>query len=366
MNLIGLFVFSIVVSSLLPGTNYHNRKVSLIILGAFWILFIGLRIKYNDTAQYIWEYSDDYDILGFSDFIRQGNFSLSINPGYRLMCSILKALGANAHWYIFLFSAFYTSVYLWFLGKYASHFSDTIFVFFVMGFVFLMAALKQVTATAIALIAVDRYLQNHRFKSLILLIIAMTFHPYVLILAVIPFFLANKPWGKQMNMLVLGILILGFAFSFTVSLASRLTVIIGDNYNAEDLLSGGLSIGRFLVYLAPCLLSFFLRNVLYDSESDEIDNLTANSMIFAMGIMFVALFGSPALFGRLPAYFSPLFSIGIGSMLEKIQYRVRGGRLIKYTVLLFYAIYFYYANFIDRDFNTRYQAITLGQLLFGS
>ena len=261
-----------------------------------------------------------------------------------------------------IFSSFHVLVYFWFIKKHSDIFPLTVFLFMLDGFSLLLAAMKQVTATAIALIALDRFISGKRARFYILVFVAMLFHPYVFIYLSVPFIYKRRPWTMTTLILLIAFMLFGAFSRNAVDVMVGVTRAMGDfGYSADYILSGkGVNIIRFLVYLSPVFLSMVYRKELYE-DSDAKENLFSQLMILSMSFMFIAIFVATILVGRLPSYFTVPSKIATAWMLNKLMKR---GHIvyIAVAVILFF-IFFVYEEFINRNFDVRYTCISLWQLL---
>lgn len=327
------------------------------------LLFAGLRTKYNDTTQYIYSYLYDAERLDiFLARLFAGSLSFGDNLGFWFVSSLFKTIGLNEHWFIMIFSSFHVLVYFWFIKKHSDIFPLTVFLFMLDGFSLLLAAMKQVTATAIALIALDRFISGKRARFYILVFVAMLFHPYVFIYLSVPFIYKRRPWTMTTLILLIAFMLFGAFSRNAVDVMVGVTRAMGDfGYSADYILSGkGVNIIRFLVYLSPVFLSMVYRKELYE-DSDAKENLFSQLMILSMSFMFIAIFVATILVGRLPSYFTVPSKIATAWMLNKLMKR---GHIvyIAVAVILFF-IFFVYEEFINRNFDVRYTCISLWQLL---
>ena len=130
------------------------------------------------------------------------------------------------------------------------------------------------------------------------MIIALTFHPYVLVLFVVPFLIDAKPWTWRTWVMILSMAVLGFGMQYTANLLAR----FNDVYDVESLLDHTMNPMRFVVSLVPLGISFLFREELFDDSSRAI-NLFAHLSICRTMFYFWALFGNPIVFARVANYF---------------------------------------------------------------
>ncbi len=341
--------------------NYKERLCYSILL-CIIILFMGLRTTYNDTQTIIGGYNSiSYPNLSeFFSRIKIDKFRAFTYPGYTFVCAIMKSIGLNDHWFILLFTVFYTCTYIWFIRKYSDDFSFALLLLMTIESSMLLAAIKQISATAIALIAIDQLLKDKKIRFFLLVIVAATFHPYVLLFLITPVLLNKKPWSRS-TWIMVGLFAAGaIAFSYTATIFTSFTNVLGDEYSADDLTRGGVNPIRVVVYMIPTILSYMYRkNLYYDSNRTE--DLFSQLSILCSLFMFLALFGNPILLGRIPSYFIVFSCIVLPWSIDKIYNSQRSG--LRYLAMICYFAFFVYSEFIDRNFDSRYTAISLWQLL---
>ncbi len=136
---------------------------------------------------------------------------------------------------------------------------------------------------------------------MLLLILAATFHPYVLIYLLIPF-LTFKPWSKWTYVFLGAFVAAGFALESLLGSIVDLTAMLGDTYSEEELVGEGISIFRVLVSNVPLFLTFVYRRQLFQTSSRE-DHLMVNLAMLNGAIMFVGLFGTAIYFSRMASFF---------------------------------------------------------------
>lgn len=336
----------------------ENRKDRFFFFLTFLIIvmFVGLRTRYNDTWVYIGNYRDSAIASTLSEFYKR-HYSLADEWGFRLVSSFFKSIGFDEHLYIMAFSVFSTGVTLWYLRDNASNnFGDSVYLLFVTGTMsFELAALKQVTATMIAFIATNEALKGKWFKYSLLLFVAFTFHPFVLVFLVVPFVINKKPWEID-TILLIGILfVLGIGMRFIAPLLVR----FAENYTVEGILSSTVNPFRFLVSIVPVVVSFVYKDILYEDSSNK-ENLVAHLSICCSMFMFWTLFADPSTVGRLASYFDLAACSSLAWMIKKIYDKTGNqGLVLRIAMYAFYFAFFVYGNFYNKHFDQMYGAITI-------
>ena len=326
-------------SSLKNNYEYKEKFIWIIIAFAMAV-FAGLRVSYNDTFTYIYEYEEIVNSkLDFSDF----NWALGANPGFRIVAMILKYIGFSANGYLMFYSIITYTIYIWFIHKYSTDFLMSIFLFICLAFTFPLAAIKQCVAVAFCLIAVDKAINKKWCWFIFWILIAETFHAYSFMYFIVPF-LFFVPWkSKKTYLWIVFFLIIGIMLKPLLGTVLSITDSLGDNYTLEDFSGEGVNPLRLAVCLVPLVLSFILRKHISNTNSEmgRADNLCLNLSFLNGEIMFVALFGTANYFARLANYFYIFPVITLPRLFNMFSPKWRTP--IKFAVIVCYFLFFYYS-----------------------
>ena len=308
-------------------------------------VFVGLRIKYNDTLTYINGYINITN--SFSDF-NEFNWSLGANPGFELMNRIFRWFEISSQTFVMIYAVFTICIYMWFIRKYTSNIFVSAFLFFTMGiYTFTMAAIKQTFAVALCLVAVHCALQKKWFSFVVLILIASTFHPYALMYLIVPF-LMFKPWTQKTYLLLGTCIVLGIVLQSLFENIVSITTLLGEEYTTDSFSGEGVNVFRVLVVWIPVVLSFWTKNFLVKNENSA-DDLFLNLSMLNAGIMFVALFGTANYFARLANYFLIFQTISLPYIFK--FFTEKNKKVLLICSLSGYLLYFYYANAIAQTFD---------------
>ena len=337
----------------------RQDKFYYTLLVVFLVFFAGLRYHWNDTQTYIGVYK--YSGLNLSNFTTSVKF-YSDYYAYRLIQAACKTLRMDEHLYMMLYSAFYVTVYVWFLRKYAENqFPLVMFLFMVNGYTFLLAAMKQVTAVAFGLIAIDRAINKKWISYLLLLFIAYLFHPSIVVFLLVPILINSKPWSFRTFAFIIVLVVMGVRMRYTSGWLSGFL-----DTSEEMMLDHTVNPLRFAVVVAPMIFSFIFRESLYE-DSNRAENLIFHLHLTGVLFMFWALFGNPILFARLTDSFSAMSCISIGWMIWKIDgAELKGNEIGQWTLLVCIAYFVVSAcsnYFLCSDpykFDNQYRAISIG------
>ncbi len=337
------------------GPDEHGVYARLEVWSVALILIVvfvcGLRTKYNDTDTYI---------AGFVASPTLGEMfgremTLGDCPGFLYLQAAVRSVTDNAHLFIMLCAAINVAPVLIFLKKYSSNFFFSMFLYVAAGqFLFSLAAVKQAIAIAIAIWAIPLYQKKKYLAALLLILLAALFHPYVLLYLALPL-LTSKPWG--INTLFIALIITGVAIFFQPSMQMMLGFAesLGDDFTDESFAGAGVNVFRVLVYaVTPILSLVFLDRVRQDENKYQ--HTFINVAILCFGIMFLALFGTANLIGRVALYLSFSLALSLPYIIGRLE--KKSAMALSGIAMILYFAYYLYANR-----NIDYAQIPLGEFI---
>lgn len=306
-------------------------KILYVVLLLALILFSGLRTTYNDTSAYMHAYtmldieSKSVDIAILSE--AYGGFDL-------LQILLKRYVSVDAQTLIAVSSVIANVLYTWFFAKHSKCFALTILSYFILGpYVFSMAGIKQILAMSISLLAIDNMLKKKYIKFVLWLLFAMTFHPYIICLLVLPLFFGGI-WNGEMVIIIILVILGASNLELLIEFAGSL----GKDYSLEELTGHTINPMRVVVEMLPILVSFLSRRRLRRCN-DKLLNLGINMMILNAIMIFIGLFMNPIYFGRIGTYFASINAITVPFMLNVI-YENHEHR--KHNLIFYYAFYVVY------------------------
>lgn len=340
--------------------NGHASKMLnngiVILLIVYLSLFAGLRTHYNDTGTYIHSYEA---MAAFPDVLTGFSWKLGDNPGFVLLNSLMKAVGFRAQTFVLFYSVIFVVSAVTFLKRYSSNFALSIFLFVCAhGYLFSLAAMKQCTSIAIGLVAIPYALKHKWLPFALLILLAATFHPYILLFLLIPL-LHFKPRSSGTWILLAAAVGGGVFLPRIIGTVIDAAALLGDGYDAESFIGEGVNVFRVLVAFVPVLLTLvFRRRVI---GNDTRDNMFINCCFLYASIMFVGLFGTANYFGRLANYFVLFPAIVLPMILKKLSDRDRC--FLSVAMVICYLAYFYYGNAINESFAQEFSRVTFWNYL---
>ena len=327
-----------------------NRREHLVtwILTIVLCFFVGLRTWGNDTVTYLQIY-DQMPLL--EDFWGNERYDFAGGYGFYLLTSVLKTLGFSGQDYL-MFYAFATIIpYVMFVRRYSGSMVFGVFLMLATGFyTFPMAAIKQCMATGICLMAVSCALDRKWIRYLLLMVLAVLFHPYAIIYLFVPF-LMFKPWTYWTFVYVGVFMAAGFYLESLLGTVLDITDMMGAGYDETTFTGEGVNLFRVLVSFVPLILAALYGKALFRNSS-KTDNLMFNMAMINALIMFVGMFGTANYFARLANYFLPAQIITIPWILRKTHPRDRAWMMP--ACIVGYLGYFFYEHAIIRPFDSSY------------
>ncbi len=324
----------------------------VVLLIAYLSIFAGLRTAYNDTYTYMSSYKA---MTAFPDILTNFSWKLGDNPGFVLLNSLMKSAGFSAQTFVLTYSILFVAAAVLFLKKYSSSFTLSIFLFVCAhGYLFSLAAIKQCASIAIGLMAIPYMLKRKWISYVLIILLAATFHPYILLFLLMPF-LCFKPWSVGTWILLILTVAAGLSLPNIIETIVNTAALLGDGYNAEEFIGEGVNVFRVLVASVPVLLTLvFCRLVI---GNDTQDNIFINCCFLYASIMFVGLFGAANYFGRLANYFVLFPAIVLPMILKKLPTRDR--RFLSVAMVVCYLAYFYYGNAVSENFSQEFSRMTI-------
>lgn len=307
--------------------------VSIFLITIIFILFAGLRTKYNDTSAYKHAFELLNTNLSFSDLFESYG-------GFDVYQKIIKIFISNNPQVFILITAIITNLlYLHFYKKYSFSFGYTIFFYVVLGlFTFSMAGMKQILAMSFSLLAIDNLLYKKYLKFVLWIVFASLFHPYILIMLMLVFF-TDDIWKKKSVTLIVLVLIFSIFFDLILGAVINLAGEIGKEYTTEELTSHTINIFRVIIEMIPCALTYIFRNKIR-SENNKLLNIAVNMLLFRALMYFVSMFANPIYFARIGTYFQSLDPILIAWMLTACLPKDKNGTFWRILYCSFYLFYF--------------------------
>lgn len=326
--------------SLNGSITYIKPNKFLIFISALSLIFIsGLRNNIGDT--YFYMHSYEIKQSTFENFDFKGEF------GFKFLQAILHLMSDNPQILIFSTALITNLLIVIALYKYSRRIELSLFVYIAAGmFTVSMNGIRQYLAAAIIFIATKYILEGNYKKFALVILIASTIHQSALIFLPIYFIVRRKAWTKTTFVILLAGVGIAAGFNeFSKFLFNAIEDTKYSGYSEFD--EGGSSVLRVVVTGAPLIVAYLGREKLQKiwPKSDYIVNLTI------LGIVFIIVATQNWIFARFQIYFGLYSLILISWIIDlfKKQYR----KLMYYTIMCLYILYFYYEQVIALNINYR-------------
>lgn len=337
-----------------------RRDLFLVLMTVIMTLFAGLRTGYNDTAAYIKGFLNADSTSAFlSD---PENLDILHNPLFYFGVTVFRSLTDNYHLYLTVLALFNTILFLRFLRRYASegNFALTVFLYFAIGvFTFSMAALKQITASAVLTLAIPALIDKKWVRYFVIVAIAGLIHTYAFIFFFLPF-LTGKPWGWKTVLLLLGTV--GVMLTFESSIGSLLEYAdsMGKHVAEYEVFDGNQMNPLRVAVFAVVPVATFLFHRYLEPELDREKCVMLNMSVVSLMFMLLASMNGANMFGRLARYFVLGSVVALPWIVDKV-FEERSARWVKIAAALCFLGFFLYDN---QNFSSYYSAIHLLEVVF--
>ncbi|WP_459500036.1 EpsG family protein [Bacillus sp. C1] len=295
-------------------------------------LVSGLRTNIGDTYFYM----HTYTITDFNwEYIQKNK-----DMGFNILQLILQKYTEDPQVMVFITALITNVIIVFVLYKYSRLIDLSLYVYITSGmYLTSMNGIRQYLATAIIFTATKYILDGNWKRYILIVLLASTFHQSALVLIPIYFLIRRKAWsGATFILLFLAVfIILGFNQFSEVFFAA-----IGDTQygHYKDFHEGGANILRVAVDAAPLILAYLGRERLRElfPKSDYIVNMAL------LGMVFMLISTQNWIFARFAIYFG-LYQLILISWVVKL-FTEKDQKLVYYTILVFYFVYFVYEHVI--------------------
>jgi transmembrane protein EpsG len=323
-DLLVMILFCTAVAYLLGARPFACRLIIIIA-----VLFSGLRTGYNDTHSYM----RGFAMLDTSD-IRVSDLFQAYGGFYVFQKLIKIYISENPQALIFVSSIVTNILFVTFIADYAEDFCASVFLYLIGNYMFGMAGIKQAIAMAISIYSIHYFLEGKYVRSLLLLLLAVTFHPYIICIVSIVF-LRDRVWSiKTISVIIASVMIF-----FNLERYLGLISILGKQYTMELLTYYTVNPFRILVESIPVIISLIYKNKINETE-DEVLILGTNMMIISFVCTSFGLGGNPVYFARIGSYFTVLTAVSIPEMLWVSFDEVSLGSVFRIGYYFIFLVYF--------------------------
>ncbi len=309
--------------------NELNKKIYLIICTLQLGLISGLRCTpwYTDYANYCADFKRNANLNFYDIFMSEKEI------GQKLLMKIISIFTDNPQWYFFITSLFIVSIFMYFIYKYSSNVSISVFLFIVLNsYMVSQNIVRQYIAIALFMISLKFLINRNLIKYSISIFIATLFHSSAFLM--IPFyFILNLNFKNNFKKKYCIYSLLGF-------ISSIIFINIGmkNVYNYyEDTASYGQNSASILGSVIPIfifIIMFIYLNKIYFLK--EYNFIFLNMSIFNLNFVILSILNF-LIIQRLGAYFNIAYLIIVP---EFLKISIRYEKVITIFIYIIGILYF--------------------------
>ncbi len=219
MTVYYVLIFILLSLSALESNNYGDRKSKKLLFAALSFIWFIMAFRGEDVGTDTHAYLAMYDYTVYSSSYHDYfDIPAEFEPGFYLLQVIMKRIGLDAQWLIYLTSSFYCLSLYCFLNKYSHNRVFCLFLLTTLGlFQFALSGMRQTMAIGILLFAFDAVLKKHIWVFILFVVFAMQFHKSAFFALSIYFIALIKVNKKNVSYLIVGLFaIILFADNFLI------------------------------------------------------------------------------------------------------------------------------------------------------
>lgn len=320
----------------IPVTNsltlIKPNRLLIIMAALSLVLVAGLRNNIGDTYFYM----HAYNVAEFNWEYIQNNKDM----GFNIFQMILKGYTNDAQAMVFITALITNLLIVSTLYKYSRLIEISLYVYITSGmYLVSMNGIRQYLAAAIVFGA-TKYIFDGNWKMYVLIVLfASTFHQSALVLIPVYFLIRRRAWsGTTFLLLFLAVLIVIGFNQFTEVLFKAIEDTQYGQY--KEFHEGGANILRVAVDSVPLILAYIGRDRLKEifPKCDYIVNMAL------LGTVFMFISTQNWIFARFSIYFG-LYQLILIAWVVKL-FTKKDQKLIYYSILLCYFIYFVYEHIV--------------------
>ena len=309
-----------------------NKFLAICVMACLFVIS-GLRNGIGDT----YFYKHAYNVTDFEwEYVKSMN-----EIGFGILQMILKMYTEDPQVLIFLVALVTNVLIVAVFYNYSKLFELSTYVYITGGtFLVSMNGLRQMLAAAICFIAIKYLLDQKFFKYTLIILLATTFHQSAFIMIPVYFLVRFKAWSKA-TILILSfsvLVVIGYDIFASLFFTALEHTKYG-NYATFD--EGGANMLRVAVNAAPLVIAYLGRDKLREvfPKSDYIVNMSI------IGLLFMIISTQSWIFARVSLYFT-LYQLILVSWIIEV-FSKRDQKLVYYSILFLYFLYYYYENVIS-------------------
>lgn len=307
-----------------------------IILFGYIVFIVGMRKHIGDTSNYIKLFEKiptDFS-QAWSSINWQGK-----EPGFVVFNTIFKCwISTDYTAWLMTIAGICGLLVALTIRKYSCDFFMSTFIFVSTGtFVWMLNGMRQFIVVSI-LFFCSRYIKEGKFiRFLIAVLIASSFHTTALMMIPIYFIVRCKPWsGRIWIYIMLMILVSFFSDRFFGGSNDFFAGTVYEGYTQRFSADSGVNPLRFMFYLIVPVTAFIKRKEFQPYiEKNSYLAIAVNMSVVGTAIMFVGLFSSGILIGRLPIY-GTIYNTILIPYIINCCFKENERRLVRFIVIAIY------------------------------
>lgn len=334
-SIIFLIVFWIV-TRVLPIQK--KDYIFCVISGLYFSLFSGLR-DWQTCGVDLHRYNGSYEFLKNSSIEQVFNIRDGDNIAYFFLCRFCATIDLEFQTFVLLISVIFVGTFTILTYKFTKHHLLSFLLFLGLGcFTFSFSGLKQTIAMTIVMWSFILYKDN-LLKSLLLVLVAMSFHSTAIVMIPIYIFSRLKITKYTVSLMIVGLLTI---FVYRMQIGFYLTLLYNIDY-VDAYESKGTVSGTALMLILFTVHYLFFKSKLTRQTEDEY-SMVVILVIFSIGIQLCASYAYT--FTRINLYNMLFLPIVISEALEsrKWKHLLKGLRfhtLLYYIVIMYFMIVLY-------------------------
>ncbi len=264
------------------------------------------------------------------------------NAGFTLFGVAIKQIfGENETAYRFVIALIHSIPIIAVIRKYSVNYLLSIYLFITttIHLGWMMNGLRQFMAVTIIFAATPWIIQKKYLRSIIVILIAATFHRTALVMIPVIFIVQGRVWNAKTIFYSIVIVIATYIFSRSSNAFDAVANLAGYSLNAvREWGDDGANPIRVLVNAVPMLMAYIYREQLATNNNPEI-NICINMSVVTTGIYLVAMVTSGILTGRMPIYTSLYNLILLPYIIDKVFTGSKRYMIMSAAIVLHYLFF---------------------------
>lgn len=272
-------------------------------------------------------------------------FILSSSKGFVLLGLLIKQIfGANETVYRMTIALVHSIPIVFILRKHSESYIFSVYLFIAstMHLAWMMNGLRQFMAVTIIFATTPWIIQKKYIPTILVILLAATFHTTALVMIPIIFIVQGKVWNWKT--ILFCFIIVGATYFFSQNTEAFDSVAEAAGYSLNEAKAwgdDGTNPIRVLVNSIPMILAFVFRHRLR-IDNNPVMNVCTNMSVITTGLYLLSMVTSGIMVGRMPIYTS-LFNLILLPHLIKTCFSEKPRRTMTICAIGFYLLYCAYS-----------------------